>query len=238
MSGVVQMQQAMVSSIKAQQYEDALSIADQSTCAHRHLLSATRHMSSTGSLLTVLKSKPNDTIVQELRKTLAEKLSLGDTVSKGTLDLFISVISAACMTAQSLCCAWSQVKTLLMIAVTRTAALALSLCQTRSKRQTLRWVLNRFRYMFCTADALEQQPKSGSSTWLLPCFSCRMMHQSQVVTHRIQLQHILASLYVMCCVSLLTTRLCQFSSACSCALLSRNSLMISKLTRQHSKCTY
>ena len=30
MSGVLQMQQAMVSSIKAQQYEDALSIADQS----------------------------------------------------------------------------------------------------------------------------------------------------------------------------------------------------------------
>ena len=95
-------------------------------------------MSSTGCLLTVLKSKPNDSIVQELRKTLAEKVSLGDTVSKRTLDLFNSMISAACMTAQSLCCARSQMKTLLMIAVTRTAALTLSLRQIRSKRQTLR----------------------------------------------------------------------------------------------------
>ncbi|DBA91530.1 TPA: hypothetical protein ACH3X1_003151 [Trebouxia sp. C0004] len=51
------MQQAMVSSIKAQQYADALSIADQ-----------------------ILKLKPNDIIVQELRMTLAEKLSLDENV--------------------------------------------------------------------------------------------------------------------------------------------------------------
>ncbi len=56
-------------------------------------------MSSKGSLLTVLKSQPNDIIVQELRKTIADKLSLGDTVSKGTLELFIAVINAACVSA-------------------------------------------------------------------------------------------------------------------------------------------
>ncbi|KAL0029566.1 hypothetical protein WJX79_004704 [Trebouxia sp. C0005] len=52
-----EMQQAMVSSIKAQKYEDALSIADQ-----------------------ILKSQPNNIIVTELRKTLAEKLSLDKNV--------------------------------------------------------------------------------------------------------------------------------------------------------------
>lgn len=52
-----------------------------------------------GFLLTVLKSQPNNIIVTELRKTLAEKLSLGDTVSKGTLELFTAVINAACVTA-------------------------------------------------------------------------------------------------------------------------------------------
>ncbi|KAL0053844.1 hypothetical protein WJX82_011682 [Trebouxia sp. C0006] len=57
------MQQAMVSSIKAQQYEDALSIADQ-----------------------LLKSKPNDIIVQELRKTLAEKVSLDENIVDDSSD--------------------------------------------------------------------------------------------------------------------------------------------------------
>ena len=51
-------------------------------------------MSPTGSLPTVLKSKPNDIVVQELRKTIAEKLSLGDTVSNGTLELINAVTNA------------------------------------------------------------------------------------------------------------------------------------------------
>ena len=63
------------------------------------LLSATRHMSPTDSLPAVLKSKPNDIIVQELQKTLAEKVSLGDTVSKGTLELINAVTNAACVIA-------------------------------------------------------------------------------------------------------------------------------------------
>ena len=52
-------------------------------------------MSSTGSMRTVLKSKPDDIIVQELRNTLAEKLSSGDTVSQGTSEFF----AAACVIA-------------------------------------------------------------------------------------------------------------------------------------------
>jgi hypothetical protein len=189
-------------------------------------------MLSTGSLLTVLKSKPNDIIVQELQKTLAERVSLGDTVSKGTLELFMSVISAACVTAQSLCCALVTDENAVDDSSDEdgsadTESLSdpeqTSDTEVRTEQVSMQTVLLKH---------WNNRQSLTHSIWLSPCCSCRMMHQSQAATH------ILASLYVMCCMSLLTTRLYQFSSACNCALLSRNSLRISKLSRQHSKCTY
>ena len=77
------MQQSLVASIKTKQYTEALSKADQSQNLVVSRLAVTRlgafqYFYVKLDLLAVLTTDPHSSLIQDLRRTLAEKVDLGN----------------------------------------------------------------------------------------------------------------------------------------------------------------